>query len=85
MPSGTSAGPGVGVFAALDRLETHLEDRRYLLGERITEADWRLLPTLLRFDAMAAGTRRYDREPWRAISLGHWLGAFGATAPARIQ
>jgi glutathionyl-hydroquinone reductase len=41
-----------GVFAALDRLETHLEDRRYLLGERITEADWRLLPTLLRFDAV---------------------------------
>jgi putative glutathione S-transferase len=41
-----------GVFAALDRLETHLEDRTYLLGERITEADWRLLPTLLRFDAV---------------------------------
>jgi glutathionyl-hydroquinone reductase len=41
-----------GVFAALDRLETRLEDRRYLIGERITEADWRLLPTLLRFDAV---------------------------------
>jgi putative glutathione S-transferase len=41
-----------GVFAALERLESHLDDRRYLLGERITEADWRLLPTLLRFDAV---------------------------------
>jgi len=41
-----------GVFSALDRLEAHLEGRRYLLGESITEADWRLLPTLLRFDAV---------------------------------
>jgi asparagine synthase (glutamine-hydrolysing) len=41
--------------------------------------------TLVRFDAMAAGSRPYDREPWRAISLGHWLRAFGAAAPARIQ
>ncbi len=41
-----------GVFAALERLEAHLEDRRYLLGDAITEADWRLLPTLLRFDAV---------------------------------
>ena len=41
-----------GVFAALERLETLLEDRPYLAGDRITEADWRLLPTLLRFDAV---------------------------------
>jgi glutathionyl-hydroquinone reductase len=41
-----------GVFAALDRLETLLSDRPYLAGEAITEADWRLLPTLLRFDAV---------------------------------
>ena len=41
-----------GVFAALDRLETILQDRRYLTGETITEADWRVLPTLLRFDAV---------------------------------
>jgi putative glutathione S-transferase len=41
-----------GVFAALDRLEAQLEDRRYLTGDTITEADWRLLPTLLRFDAV---------------------------------
>ena len=41
-----------GVFAALERLERHLTDRRYLTGDAITEADWRLLPTLLRFDAV---------------------------------
>jgi putative glutathione S-transferase len=41
-----------GVFAALARLEAILADRRYLTGDAITEADWRLLPTLLRFDAV---------------------------------
>jgi putative glutathione S-transferase len=41
-----------GVFTSLERLETHLQERVYLAGDRITEADWRLLPTLLRFDAV---------------------------------
>jgi putative glutathione S-transferase len=41
-----------GIFAALPRLDRILETRRYLTGEEITEADWRLLPTLLRFDAV---------------------------------
>jgi putative glutathione S-transferase len=41
-----------GVFAALERMEALLADRRYLTGDAITEADWRLLPTLLRFDAV---------------------------------
>ena len=41
-----------GVFSALERLEARLDDRTYLLGDQITEADWRLLPTLLRFDAV---------------------------------
>ncbi len=38
------------VFAGLDKLESILENSTYLLGETITEADWRLLPTLVRFD-----------------------------------
>jgi putative glutathione S-transferase len=38
------------VFAALDELESRLSKQRYLVGKQITEADWRLLPTLLRFD-----------------------------------
>ena len=41
-----------GVFGALERLEGILEDRRCLTGDAITLADWRLLPTLLRFDAV---------------------------------
>jgi putative glutathione S-transferase len=38
------------VFSTLDTLETRLSAGRYLLGDNITEADWRLLPTLVRFD-----------------------------------
>src|SRR3954454_9546602 len=41
-----------GAVAALPRLEERLSSRRYLTGEAITEADWRVLPTLLRFDAV---------------------------------
>ena len=41
-----------GVFSALDRMEALLEETRYLTGDAITLADWRLLPTLLRFDAV---------------------------------
>lgn len=40
----------VKVFSALDSLEQRLSNRKYLLGDNITEADWRLLPTLVRFD-----------------------------------
>jgi putative glutathione S-transferase len=38
------------LFAALDKLEARLANQRYLVGERQTEADWRLFPTLMRFD-----------------------------------
>jgi putative glutathione S-transferase len=38
------------VFDGLDALEQRLAIQRYLAGERITEADWRAFPTLLRFD-----------------------------------
>jgi glutathionyl-hydroquinone reductase len=38
------------VFHGLDGLEERLSGQRYLSGERITEADWRAFPTLLRFD-----------------------------------
>ncbi|HEY4774914.1 MAG TPA: glutathione S-transferase family protein [Xanthobacteraceae bacterium] len=39
-----------GLFAALDEIEARLSRQPYLVGGRITEADWRLFPTLLRFD-----------------------------------
>jgi putative glutathione S-transferase len=38
------------VFRCLDMMESLLGERRYLAGDRITEADWRAFPTLLRFD-----------------------------------
>lgn len=38
------------LFATLDELETRLSRQRYLAGGVITEADWRLFPTLVRFD-----------------------------------
>jgi len=38
------------LFAALDEMEALLGTRRYLAGEQITEADWRLFTTLVRFD-----------------------------------
>ena len=40
------------LFAALDELEARLEDRRWLVGDRFTEADIRLFTTLVRFDAV---------------------------------
>ncbi|WP_188259687.1 glutathione S-transferase family protein [Azospirillum tabaci] len=43
------------LFAALDELDERLAGRRYLLGNRQTEADWRLFTTLVRFDAVYVG------------------------------
>ncbi len=43
------------LFETLDWLEGLLGSRRYLLGEQLTEADWRLFPTLVRFDAVYNG------------------------------
>ena len=40
------------LFAALDELEARLARQRTLVGDQITEADWRLFPTLLRFDVV---------------------------------
>lgn len=41
----------VGVFEVLGRLEAHLEGRRWLVGDQLTEADIRLFVTTFRFDA----------------------------------
>jgi len=43
------------LFETLDELDNRLASQRYLLGERMTEADWRLFPTLIRFDAVYYG------------------------------
>jgi putative glutathione S-transferase len=43
------------LFTTLDWLDERLADRRWLVGGRITEADWRLFCTLVRFDAVYVG------------------------------
>jgi putative glutathione S-transferase len=43
------------LFESLDWLEKRLADQKYLLGDRLTEADWRLFTTLVRFDAVYYG------------------------------
>jgi putative glutathione S-transferase len=43
------------LFFALGALDERLSKNRYLVGDRITEADWRLFTTLVRFDAVYVG------------------------------
>jgi putative glutathione S-transferase len=50
------------LFAALDRLEERLTDRRYLVGDTITEADVRLFTTLVRFDPVYHGHFKCNRN-----------------------
>jgi putative glutathione S-transferase len=58
----------IPLFETLDWLEEKLSHSRYLLGAAITEADWRLFTTLIRFDAVYFGhfkcnIRRIDDYP----------------------
>ncbi|RUV23178.1 glutathione S-transferase family protein [Mesorhizobium sp. M7A.F.Ca.MR.245.00.0.0] len=48
------------VFTALDTLEERLSKQRYLVGGPITEADWRLFTTLVRFDPVYVGHFKCD-------------------------
>lgn len=62
------------LFDSLEMLEQRLGKQRYLVGERITEADWRLFTTLVRFDAVYFGhfkcnLRRIEDYP----NLGNYL------------
>ncbi|MBE3637902.1 glutathione S-transferase family protein [Mangrovicoccus algicola] len=50
------------LFETLDWLEDRLSARRYLAGDRVTEADWRLFTTLLRFDPVYHGHFKCDRR-----------------------
>jgi len=45
----------LALFETLDELDQRLSRQRYLLGEQVTEADWRLFTTLVRFDAVYHG------------------------------
>ncbi len=50
------------LWAAMDWLEERLADRRYLMGDAITEADVRLFTTLARFDAVYHGHFKCNRN-----------------------
>lgn len=79
----------------VDKIAFATSEARWLLGhhapwfrERIAQAvdlSNGLVPAsmLPQFDAMAAGSRPFDRRPWRAISFGQWMRAFAVAAPPR--
>ncbi|HEB56785.1 MAG TPA: glutathione S-transferase family protein [Gammaproteobacteria bacterium] len=50
------------LFATLDKIEQRLSQQRYLIGDNITEADWRLFPTLLRFDPVYVGHFKCNKK-----------------------
>ncbi|MGB0661117.1 MAG: glutathione S-transferase family protein [Mangrovicoccus sp.] len=50
------------LFDSLDWLEERLSTRRYLMGDQVTEADWRLFTTLMRFDPVYHGHFKCDRK-----------------------
>ena len=64
------------LFDALDWVENLLGDRAYLTGEDITEADWRLFTTLVRFDAVYVGHFKCNRRRIADYpNLRHYLKA----------
>jgi len=50
------------LFDALDQLEDRLASQTYLVGEQLTEADWRLFTTLVRFDYVYYGAFRCNKR-----------------------
>jgi len=50
------------LFETLDMLEERLDRQRYLVGDRITEADWRLFTTLIRFDPVYVGHFKCNKK-----------------------
>jgi glutathionyl-hydroquinone reductase len=81
------------LFASLDWLEDRLSRQRYLAGGRVTEADWRLFTTLLRFDPVYHGhfkcnLRRLVDYPnlWAyARELYQWPGVAGTVNLEHIK
>jgi putative glutathione S-transferase len=81
------------LFASLEWLEDRLSRQRYLAGERVTEADWRLFTTLVRFDPVYHGhfkcnLRRLVDYPnlWAyARELYQWPGVAGTVNLEHIK
>jgi putative glutathione S-transferase len=60
------------LFGALDKVENRLSAQRYLIGDVITEADWRLFTTLIRFDPVYVGHFKCNRN--RIADFPHLSG-----------
>ena len=56
------------LFNTLDYLEQQLSRQRYLAGSQITEADWRLSPTLVRFDVAYYSLLQVQPKAYRRLS-----------------
>lgn len=52
----------VGLFESLDQLEERLGKQRYLVGDTLTEADWRFFTTLVRFDPVYVGHFKCNKQ-----------------------
>ena len=50
------------LFNALEEVETRLSSSRYLVGDTLTEADWRLFTTLIRFDPVYHGHFKCNKK-----------------------
>ena len=50
------------LFTALDKVEVILAKQAYLAGEEVTEADWRLFTTLIRFDSVYYGHFKCNKQ-----------------------
>ena len=62
------------LFDTLDWLEKRLASQRYLVGDNITEADWRLFTTLIRFDAVYHGHFKCNRQRLSEFSnISHYV------------
>ena len=64
----------IALFDTLNEIEQLLSERRYLAGDTITEADWRLFTTLIRFDAVYYGHFKCNwRHIWEYPNLSNYL------------
>ncbi|MDB1123501.1 glutathione S-transferase family protein [Vibrio algarum] len=62
------------LFGALDEIENLLGQQRYLVGNEITEADWRLFTTLIRFDCVYFGHFKCNRQQIEQYpNLSHYV------------
>lgn len=52
----------IPLFETMDWMESALKNQRFIAGDKITEADWRLFPTLIRFDPVYVGHFKCNKK-----------------------